>query len=172
MGKTISSSIRAVAVANQNEASLDAIIEEEIRLNNEKISQEFKFQGERSRIEVVVLNSKIILKEPLKKTLREEGKSNSRDFSKIARGLDLISYLIPKQIRQETWEPSAIELKDDYYESFEQYTGFWPRLWLRFAFTFRTVWVLIGCFAAMAGDRTGQAIRKLLPEVWRRHWWP
>ncbi|KAA3609354.1 MAG: hypothetical protein DWQ01_08460 [Planctomycetota bacterium] len=114
----------------------------------------------------------IRFREPALFYLTSDSYDSTSGFLSFPKIWNLLGYLLPRSIREESWEDCVVWLKDDFYESMEKYESKGARAWIYFCLTFQTLWQFAGCFGVMLGDRTGQAIRKLLPEAWRRFWWP
>jgi hypothetical protein len=90
-----------------------------------------------------------------------------RSTPEFPRLWDLLGYLLPPETRRRIYEPAMENLRADYYETRRRFRTRWSRRFLRFAFAFRTVLLLLDCFRVMGADRL---LLPLVPKTIRR-WW-
>ncbi len=89
----------------------------------------------------------------------------SRRVIEFPRIWKLFSYILPKKIRKEAFDPAYEDLKESFLDSKE----FWEkhRRWLNIAFGFRTLWMVIECTRVAITSLTGKFIASLFPEFVR-----
>jgi len=87
---------------------------------------------------------------------------------RLPRVWHLFPFILPRKVRREVYEPACEELKQDYIEAQSLATTPWARRWLTFAFTVRTVGLVLGSLHAAVGDRVVTFIAKLMGEATKR----
>jgi hypothetical protein len=88
--------------------------------------------------------------------------------SRLPRFWQLFPLILPRKVRREVYEPACEELKQDHIEAQRLATTPWARRWLTFAFTVRTIGLVLGSLHAAVGDRVMGFICKLMGEATKR----
>jgi hypothetical protein len=83
--------------------------------------------------------------------------------------LRLFQFMLDKQARERVFEPAFLDLKNSILLS-RRHEGKWEKRWLRFAFTFRTIKLVVDCLWVTFWD--SKPMRAIVPELVRRFWSP
>ena len=81
----------------------------------------------------------------------------------------LFSFALTKQARERVFEPACNDMLEQYMLS-RRYRTRLARAWLTFAFTVRTMLMVLDCLRAMAGDRAVHWLARVVPNPVKR-WW-
>jgi hypothetical protein len=99
---------------------------------------------------------------------RESG--SQRENEGLPRFLRLFSYILSHKVRDRIFEPAFQEILGDFLVAPGTYQTKWPRRWLNFCFTFRTVLMIFECLRATITDQALYSITRLAPEPIKK-WW-
>jgi len=81
----------------------------------------------------------------------------------------LFSYCLPRSVRETAFDQSFEELKEDYFRVKADY-GHNCKAWFAFAFTLRTIWMVLDCLYVGMTSKAGRFILGALPDSWKRLW--
>jgi len=88
--------------------------------------------------------------------------------SRFPRAWALVPFILPRKVRLEVYEPACEELKEDYLEARRLARTKGARRWLAFAFTVRTIGLVLGSLHAAVGDRIMAFVWKVAGEATKR----
>jgi hypothetical protein len=80
---------------------------------------------------------------------------------------ELFPFVLAHKLRADVYEPAYEELREDFVRA-QQYKGTWEKRWIVFAFTVRTVLLVLECLRVAAGERVMRALGGLAREFIRR----
>jgi hypothetical protein len=101
------------------------------------------------------------------------------DFPRIWR---LFGFLLPRKIRQEVFEPTPEEMKEDYLVALRPLLTRLEARWLIFCFSIRTLVIVCQSLRAALGDRGARSLRcaasgifgagafRILQSLWQTMW--
>ena len=92
-------------------------------------------------------------------------KNQTRIFSRV----ELVSMILPRTIRTESFEPAYNDLKGDFVKAFRQHKSKGAHCWLKFCFTVQVVIMFGQCFWLMCSGKVKRAILRWLPP-WLGGW--
>lgn len=98
-------------------------------------------------------------------------KSHRRSFFiKLPQFWTFFSFLLPKKIKVEAFEPAYNDMLADFLIAKNKYRSKAARRWLLVCFGFRTVLMIADCLRVFAQDKVWKGIEAFLPQG-LRSWW-
>jgi hypothetical protein len=113
----------------------------------------------RARVEA----ERMLLGDPL----CDRGRAKPRSFPRI---WELMGYMLPPKAHDRLWIPAIEDEKRKYYEARRRYRTRAARVWLKVAFTVRTLLMVPDCYRVMGVSKLQGLFETLIPEPLRR-WW-
>ena len=96
--------------------------------------------------------------------------AKQNDFWKeLPRRWELFSVILPDKVRSEAFEPAYHNMLEDYVVM-RKFRGKWARRWLGFAFTVRTLFMVLDCLRVLLQSGAGKILLNFLPDGLRT-WW-
>lgn len=84
---------------------------------------------------------------------RDLGWTTPARLTGLPRFWELFSYILSDRVRLAAFEPSFNVFLRRYQEARRKYRTKWSRRWLAVAFTFQTLWMIVGCLNAAGIDK-------------------
>lgn len=118
---------------------------------------------------ITAVRNYLVHQVPIPTELRPSVNAEHAFLSRVPSLWELFSFILPGKVRREAFDPAFNDMLKDYVRA-RKFRGKWTLRWLAFAFTVRSLLMVLDCFRVMLQSGAGKILLNFLPDVLRK-WW-